>query len=80
LYPESARIEQKKKLAERYGTSLEEINNCTWIMADEPANVVESCKRKYEDFGITHYIIDGGDWPTMKDLEYFSETVVKPLS
>ena len=41
---------------------MDEINDCTWIMTDETSDVVESCKRKYEDFGITHYIIDGFIW------------------
>jgi probable F420-dependent oxidoreductase len=72
--------EEKRKLAEAYGSTLDEINNCTWIMAGEPKDVVENFRRRYEDYGISHYILDGGDSPNIEDLKRLSETVVKPLS
>jgi hypothetical protein len=73
-------LEEKKKLASRFGASLDEVNDCTWIMADEPKTVIENIKARYDDYGISHYIIDGGDSPSLEDLKILYETIIKPLS
>jgi probable F420-dependent oxidoreductase len=73
-------LEEKKKTANRFGATLDEVNDCTWIMADAPEVVVEKIKRRYEDYGISQYIIDGGDSPSLEDLRYFYEKIIKPLS
>ena len=72
--------EEKKKLAEGYGASVGEISDCTWIMAGETQDIVDGFKRRYEEYGITHYVLDYWDSPDIKDLEYISEKIIKPLS
>jgi len=72
--------EEKKKLVERFGVTLDEINDCTWIMAGEPSELVEKFKRLYDEFGISHFIIDGGDAPNIEELEFISKNIIKPLS
>lgn len=73
-------LEEKKKLASRFGATLDEVNDCTWIMADEPKTVIENIKARYDDYCISHYIIDGGDSPSLEDLKILYETIIKPLS
>jgi probable F420-dependent oxidoreductase len=73
-------LDYKRKAAKRFGATLEEVNECTWIMADEPEVVVESIKRRHEDYGISHYIIDGGASSSLDDLRLLYEEVIKPLS
>jgi alkanesulfonate monooxygenase SsuD/methylene tetrahydromethanopterin reductase-like flavin-dependent oxidoreductase (luciferase family) len=73
-------LEEKRKLADRFGASLDEVDDCAWIMADEPVVVVEKIKRRFEDYGISHYIIDAGDSPSLEDLRRLYEKVIKPLS
>ena len=73
-------LEEKRKLADRFGATLDEVDECAWIMADEPEVVVEKIKRRYEDYGISHYIIDGGDSPSLEGLRHLYEKVIKPLS
>ena len=72
--------EGKRKLAEGFGASVDEISDCTWIMAGEAQDVVGGFKRRYEEYGITHYVIDYWDSPGIADLEYISEKIIKPLS
>jgi hypothetical protein len=73
-------LEYKKKVADRFGATLDEVNECTWIMADEPKVVIENIKRRYEDYGISHYIIDGGASSSLDGLRHLYEKVIKPLS
>jgi hypothetical protein len=49
-------------------------------MAGEAQDVVEGFKRRYEEYGITHYVIYYWDSPRIEDLEYISEKIIKPLS
>ena len=42
--------------------------------------VVEDFKRRYEEYGITHYVLDYWDSADIEDLEYISEKIIKPLS
>jgi probable F420-dependent oxidoreductase len=73
-------LEEKKKLAKRFNVSVDEISGCTWIMVGEMKDIVEDLRQRYEEFGISHFIIDASDSPNVEDLEYLSENLVKPLS
>jgi probable F420-dependent oxidoreductase len=73
-------LELKKEVAKRYGATLDEVNDCAWVMADEPGVVVENIKRSNEDYGISHYIIDGGTFSSLDGLRNLYEKVIKPLS
>jgi probable F420-dependent oxidoreductase len=73
-------VAERRGLAERFGASVKEIEDCTWVMVGEPKEVVEGLRQRYEDFGISHYIIDSGDSPDIEDLEFISENIVKPLA
>jgi probable F420-dependent oxidoreductase len=73
-------VQDKRDLAKRFGTSVEEISDCTWMMVGEPGEVVESFRKRYDEYGISHYIVDAGDSPSLADLRYLYEKVIKPLS
>jgi len=72
--------EEKRKLAKRFNVSVEEISNCTWIMVGEMKDIVEDLRQRYEELGISYFIIDASDSPNVEDLRYLSENLVKPLS